>query len=179
MRHNNDEIVGEIDGLSLADLPDGNELAGRTSNYAMNSFYNQADSNLGNVITSSIVNAHQLMRESSWYSKNPKDLDLRDGNGRKKTPEDESNEDDNGMLGGNGGVNFGGMNNRRINKSFKFSKYGNNNYGANNIFGTSLKDLRSQQIPVKVQNRSYKSNNVNLVRASNQRQGLNDNEFAP
>ena len=188
MRHNNnDEIVGEIDGLSLADLPDGNELAGRATNYAMDSFYNYADANLGNIITSTIVNAHQLMRESSWYSKNPKDLDLRDDKGRKKIPEEESSADDDGNVGGNGGinvggnggVNFSGMNNRRVNKNFKFSKYGNNNYGSNNIFGTSLNDLRSKEIPVKIQSRTYKSNNVNLVRRSNQTQGLNDTEFEP
>ena len=84
--------------------------------------------------------------------------------------------------GGGGGFNLGG---RGAGGTGKFVNLKNRNMTYSSVMGVggipmpSIKDVRSADIPYQQPNQTIKGNAVNLIRRSNQRSILNNNEYMP
>jgi hypothetical protein len=99
-----------------------------------------------------------------------------------------------GVVGGNNGGNNGGGNGPRggfnlggrgANSAGKFVNLKNRNMTYSSVMGVggipmpSIKDVRSADIPYQQPNQTIKGNALNLIRRSNQRSILNNNEYMP
>jgi hypothetical protein len=87
-----------------------------------------------------------------------------------------------GGMGGGGGFNLGG---RGMGGAGKFVNLKNRNMTYSNLMGiggipmSGIKETREANIPYQQPNQTIKGNAVNLIRRSNQRSILNNNEYMP